>query len=364
MDWNAETIRNFEPLRWYEYLAIYHRKRSNVRSSYLRCAYAEYSELSPAAKTAVARTVTGDATLYCSDITVAELVLTCWDEMGEDRKMAWGERAEYLNSIPTYGNYQVLPNCDPVATDGHRIMSIRHDLKLESDLLRTKISSSLKKMANSPSEFKRNLYLPQKVQIENLTYTTTSMSPLFSDVLFGRSLAGIPKEERFISSSKKKGFLHLASCARLHEVMTLDGLYFCKYQDYKRKKYYTLTSLATLEDGSGHQTNAYGWSESDLTVTFVHNHNTRKGQPSEYITFLKPEFEEVFQGLRKRRLRRYRVEDVPVVGGIKLAAFTPTCLCSTPSKSNVVSLGAKLCYTYNDGTDSITIDHDLCTSSL
>ena len=260
MDWNAKTIRNFEPLRWYEYLAIYHRKRSNVRSSYLRCAYAEYSELSPAAKTAVARTVTGDATLYCSDITVAELVLTCWDKMGEDRKMAWGEQAEYLKSIPTYGNYQVLPNCEPVATDGHRIMSIRHDLKLESDLLRTKISSLLKKMANSPSEFKRNLYLPQKVQIENLTYTTTSMSPLFSDVLFGRSLAGIPKEERFISSSKKKGFLHLASCARLHEVMTLDGLYFCKYQDYKRKKYYTLTSLATLEDGSGHQTNAYGWS--------------------------------------------------------------------------------------------------------
>ena len=142
MDCNAATIRNFEPLRWYEYLAVYHRKRSNVRRSYLRCAYVEYSELSPASKAAVARIVTGDVTLYSSDISVEELVLTCWDEMNKDTKMAWAEQAEYLNSIPTYGNYHVLPDCEPIGTDGHRIMSIKHDLKLESDLLRAKIASS------------------------------------------------------------------------------------------------------------------------------------------------------------------------------------------------------------------------------
>ena len=174
----------------------------------------------------------------------------------------------------------------------------------------------------------------------------------------------IPQEERFISCLKKKMCMHFSSCARLHEVMTLDGLHFCKYKEYRTNKQYTLTSLATLEDRSAHQTNAYGWSETDLTVTFVHNHSTQKGEPAEFITFLKPQFEEVYQGLRKRRLRRYRVEDVPVVSGIKLAAYTPACLCSTPAKSSFVSLGAKLCFDYVDGTASIVINHDFCTSTL
>ena len=95
--------------------------------------------------------------------------------------------------------------------------------------------------------------------------------------------------------------------------------------------------------------------QSDSDICPYPYHTKRTAFTIYYL--LKPQFEEVYQGLHKHRLRRYHVEYFPVVGGIKLAAYTTAYLCTIPIKSNFVTLGAKLCFSSIDGTDSIIIDH-------
>ena len=243
MNWNVATINHYEPLRWYEYVAVYLRRRSNMRSCYLRCAYGEYDTLLAVEKTQLARDITGDVTLYNTDITTQELVLTYWDEMTNETKMAWRERADHINSLPTYGHYYELPERPGLRTDEERSNLICSSLKKESDFLRKEITASLQLMSNCQSTKERVIAFPQRIKVENMSFVWTKMSPLFSDVLFGRLLSGIPSSEnKTASSGAKNMYIHIASPLRLDNLMSMDGVYYCRYYKFKTQLNYVLTS--------------------------------------------------------------------------------------------------------------------------
>ena len=366
MNWSVATISQFEPLKWYEYLAVYLRRRSNMRSCYLRCAYAEYDNLSVTEKTQLARDITGDMTLYNSDITTQELVLTCWDKMTDEQKMAWRERAEFINSLPTYGEYYELPERPGLRTDEERSNLIRLSLKKESDFLRKEITSSLQLLSNCQSTKDRVIAFPQKVKVENMSFVWTKMSPLFSDILFGRLLSGIPSSEnKTTSSGAKNMYIHVASPVRLDELMSMDEVHFCKYYNFRTKLNYALTSLAVVKDQSGCESKAYGWRESENTITFVHNHfRAGENEPASLTTFPRPYFEIKKVSTKRRKERKYVTTNLPIVDGLQLVEYTPVSMCTCPTKLKYAHVGAKLCYSNvpeEQNNDTIIIRENLST---
>ena len=109
MDWTVGRISDYESLHPAEHVALQLRKRTNRYVAFARVAFRTYKVATYQEKSQIIANVTGEES-YPDDVSVVELVRTCWANMPEDLKDAWEERSVFLNSLLVVGEFNNLPN--------------------------------------------------------------------------------------------------------------------------------------------------------------------------------------------------------------------------------------------------------------
>ena len=336
MDWTVGRISDYESLHPAEHVALQLRKRTNRYVAFARVAFWTYKVATYQEKSQIIANVTGEES-YPDDVSVVELVRTCWANMPEDLKDAWEERSVFLNSLPVVGEFNNLPN---TAVLSNLDEMTKYCFRSECDMFKAKMKGIFLLHNEKNKKKKQVLMLPQEVAVGHKMHRSLPMSTLLRCVLFGKEKLHAnffhPYEDCCVSSKKiAPAYLHFSSPKRLNEIMTVGDVKLTMHESFDLPGGYcehTLTSVASITDESGRMFKAYGWKETRTSITFVFN-NRRAMDPIEFLTFRRPEFAQkeklVVTNHGIERLVRYHEYDfssVPPSGEYNLVGYVPVCL--------------------------------------
>ena len=331
-----EQISDYETLHPTEHVALQLRKRTNWYVAFACVAFCTYKVASYQEKSRLIVYVTREES-YPDDVSVVELVRTCWSNMSEELKNAWNERAVFLNSLPVVGKFNHLPD----ALVGNLDEMARYSFQIECDIFKAKMKSLFLVHHEKSKNKKQVLMLPQEVTVGHKMHRNFPMSPLLRCVLFGKEKL---HENYFhaykdctVNSSAKlaPAYLHISSPKRLSQIMTVSDVKLMVHESFDLPGGYcehTLTSIASITNGSGRMLKAYGWNETRTSITFAYN-DGRTTDPMDFVTFRRPVLKESEKIVvtkhgeeRVVKYHKYDFSSVPPSREYNFVGFVPICI--------------------------------------
>ena len=272
---------------------------------------------------------------FTTEVKVRDMACLVWTRMSHAQKAAWKERADILNQRYVTGLFQMVPDSVPRDRDAFLCECFREESSCLKKCFKTAlIKKGMKNIAT------RHIRIPHKVKIGTLAFRGITVSPAFRKCLvLGTELKDLEK----VGFNKEPLVLHFATKERFAIFFAIDDIEYGKYVDKKVENTYYLTSLCILErDGSGASVKAYGWTETDSTVTFIYR-NSRTS--TRLVTFPRPRF---VTSVVKKNDRNYRKREYEFhseyVDGLKIVSYVPVCVyLSSKCMRNFKLLSARLC---------------------
>ena len=234
-------------------------------------------------------------------------------------------------------------------------------LRTECDLLKAKMKQIFLEKNRSEKDKKQCLNMPQSVKVGNKVSRLITLSPLMIYVIFQKNLDLLKQLPSYENKSNNKkgipGYLHLASPTRVDEILTVEDVHLSMHSSWDIPGgccEHALTSIASLRNLSqpgAPMFKAYGWDETESSITFMFN---LKGDdvPMEMVTFNRPKFvkEKIVldEGLESERTRvvfSYKFDEVQVVGEKQLVSYVPVCIrVHCRSLNSFRFVGARIAY--------------------
>ena len=337
MDWTAAEIVNAS-LRWYEKAAIRARKRSNRYTAFVRCACKEYRTSDDEHKSHLILSVMG-LELFPTDVSCRILLTKCWQRMTDERKQAWKDRADMLNSLPRTGEFNCLPSNAPIDSESELLICLR----MECDNITNRLSQFLQKSNIALSTQNKRLCIPHKAKVgmQIYVYPHISMSAYLRRRIFGERLSNV--KESYLRSTNSKndpGYVHFNTIECADEVLCLSDVRFARAHNLEHDRHFVFTSYAILVNNLGQSFKVYGWKETFQRITFIYCDDD--DTPGIFIDMPIPNF--VTTGTGRSKQRSY---EFPLAGGLNYVyqEFHPVCLSITSTKmDNIRILAPRFCY--------------------
>ena len=205
---------------------------------------------------------------------IMRLARQSWQQLNQQSKKGWEERAVWLNSRPKYGTFEIIPaELDVPTLDDNLKIALTFDFKKFRQSMRSTLTRRRARHHNVLSDATYK-FGKEKVVLQSQRYKEFSFNYLLVLAIFGTGFR-LLKDTELVESHKKKStrIVHFSSIRRIREVFThanVNGLQF-----FKQDKTYTCCGkVNTRSSETGRDMIGYITDENDSHWTIILGDNS------------------------------------------------------------------------------------------